>query len=73
MNCNDQFIEGTLDNNFRDTTFVDTCIQLIADLVVFDQLYSIVFFAAVPVAFPTTDNTEPVTDWICFLTHCLYL
>ena len=69
MDGYNQFIEGTFDNDFRNATLVDTGIQVGTDLVVLDQSVGLYFLVAVPVTVPTTDDTEPVTDWICFLTH----
>ena len=36
MNGYDQFTQCTLDNNLGDSSFIDTCIQVSSDLVIFD-------------------------------------
>jgi len=41
MDRNDQFIKRTLDNDLSDATLVDTGVQIIPDLVVFDQFFRI--------------------------------
>ena len=57
MNGNDQLIKRALNNDLRDTTFVDTGIQVISDLVIFDLLFWIFRFACKPVAVPSTDDS----------------
>jgi hypothetical protein len=56
MDRHDQLVQRTLDNYLGDPSFIDTGIQVGSDLVVLDQLGSIVFLAAIPVGFPTTDD-----------------
>src|SRR5258708_30159216 len=56
VNRYDQFIVRILDNDLRDPSLIDTGIQVSSDLVILDQLGSIIFFAAIPVGFPTTDD-----------------
>jgi hypothetical protein len=56
MDRYDQLVQGTLDNDLGDPAFVDTGIQVGSDLVILDQLGSIVFLAAIPIGFPTADD-----------------
>ena len=49
MDRHDQLVQRTLDNDLGDPSFIDTGIQVGSDLVVLDQLGSIVFLAAIPV------------------------
>jgi hypothetical protein len=57
MNGNDQLIQRSLDDNLRNTTFVDTRIQVGPDFIILDQLGGEIFFVSVPVAFPTADDS----------------
>jgi hypothetical protein len=65
----DEFIQRALDHDLRDPTLIDTGIQVGPDLVVFDQLGSIIFFAAIPVGLPTANDPQPGPNRIRFLTH----
>jgi hypothetical protein len=65
----DQLVQRTLDNDLGNPTLIDTGIQVGPDLVVLDQLEGIVFFAAIPVGFPTANDPQPGPDRIRFLTH----
>src|SRR5579859_1829770 len=52
----DEFIQRTLDHDLGNPPLIDTGIQVGSDLVILDQLGSIIFFAAIPVGFPTADD-----------------
>ena len=56
MDRHDQLVQRALDNDLGDPSFIDTGVQVGSDLVVLDQLGSIVFLAAIPVGFPTADD-----------------
>src|SRR5258708_1147475 len=56
MDRHDQLIQRTFNNDLGNSTFIDTGIQVSPDLIVLDQLEGIIFFAAVPVGFPTSDD-----------------
>jgi hypothetical protein len=57
MYGNNQLIEGALNYDFGNPSFIDTCIQIIPDLIVFNQLVGIVLFVSIPVAVPSTDDS----------------
>jgi hypothetical protein len=67
----DQLVQRTLNDDLGNPAFIDTGIQVGPDLVVFDQLGSIVFFAAIPVGFPTANDPQPGPNRIRFLTHVI--
>src|SRR5690606_12564003 len=57
VDSNDQLAQRALDHDLRNATFIDTGVQVSPDLVVLDQFGSEVFLAAIPVGFPSTDDT----------------
>jgi len=57
MDGNDEFVQCTLDDDLGNTALVDTGIEVTADLVVFDEFAGIVFFATIPIALPSADDT----------------
>src|SRR5674476_1332095 len=71
MNSNDKFVKGTFNNNLSNTAFVDTCIQVSSDPIILNQLLSIIFRISKPVTVPSTDDSYPCTNRICFLAHYL--
>jgi hypothetical protein len=67
----DELIQRALDNDLGNPALIDTGIQVGPDLVVLDQLGSIIFFAAIPVGFPTANDPQPGPNRIRFLTHSI--
>jgi hypothetical protein len=66
-----QLVQRTLDDDLGNPTLIDTGKQVGPDLVVLDQLGSIVFLAAIPVGFPTANDPQPGPNRIRFLTHVI--
>jgi hypothetical protein len=72
MDRHDQLTQRALDNDTGDSSFIDTRIEVVADLVVFNQFRAEVPFLAIPHRVPSADDAQPVTYRITFLTHYYY-
>ena len=63
-------LEGALNYDSSDATFVYPCIEVIADSFVLNYFCSVIL-ASEPVGFPTSDDSQAIADWICLLTHMM--
>ena len=63
-------LERTLNYDARDTSLIDTCIEVIADSFILNN-FGCEVFASEPVGFPTSDDPQAIADWISLLTHIM--
>ncbi|EJX08303.1 folylpolyglutamate synthase [gut metagenome] len=63
-------LRSTFDYDTGNTGLCQTCIEILTDLAIFEDVIAKVL-TTIPIRIPTTNNTQTVTDRIYFLSHIL--